>query len=159
MAGRTSSRFVATEEVVAYQLTRDAVTHLIAANATFGALLFADLSQNLSALSQRQSQQELQSLTLSRVDEAFLRPAHFVEMETDILSVVKIFNQHRTSNVLVRDNRSHPPRLGIFTATALQRAILTGTPLDRLPVGQLANFNLITLAPRSEEHTSELQSH
>ena len=150
VAGRTSSRFVATEEVVAYQLARDTVTHLIAANATFGALLFADLSQKLSALSQRQSQQELQSLTLSRVDEAFVRPAHFVDRDTDILSVVKIFNQQRTSNVLVRDTQSVPPRLGIFTATALQRAILSGTPLDRLPVGDLANFNLITLAPSDQ---------
>jgi CBS domain-containing protein len=150
VAGKTSSRFVATEEVVAYQLARDAVTHLIAANATFGALLFADLSQKLSALSQRQSQQELQSLTLSRVDEAFLRPAHFVDVTTDILSVVKIFNQHRTSNVLVRDTQTTPPRLGIFTATALQRAILSGTPLDQLPVGDLANFKLVTLAPSDQ---------
>ena len=150
VAARTSSRFVATEEVVAYQLAKDAVTHLIASNATFGALLFADLSQKLSALAQRQSQQELQSLTLSRVDEAFLRPAHFVDVSTDILSVVKIFNQHRTSSVLVRDAQAHPPRLGIFTATALQRAILTGMALDQLPVGQLANFKLITLAPSDQ---------
>ena len=150
VAGRTSSRFVATEEVVTYQLARDAVTHLIAANATFGALLFADLSQKLSALSQRQNQQELQSLTLSRVDEAFLRPVHFVNADTDILSVVKIFHTHRTSNVLVRDTQSAPPRLGIFTATALQRAILSGTPLNQLPVGQLANFKLLSVSPADQ---------
>jgi CBS domain-containing protein len=31
--------------------------------------------------------------------------------------------------VLVRDRSSDPPRIGIFTHTGLQRAILTGTPL------------------------------
>ena len=150
VAGRTSSRFVAAEEVVTYQLPRATVSHLIAANATFGALLFADLSQKLSALSQRQNQQELQSLTLSRVDEAFLRPVHFVDADTDILSVVKIFHQQRTSNVLVRDPKNVPARLGIFTATALQRAILSGTPLHELPVGTLANFKLLTVSPADQ---------
>jgi CBS domain-containing protein len=143
VAGKVSSHFVAAEEVVAYALARQAVSDLIASNATFGALLFSDLGSKLSALSERKSQHELQALTLSRVDEAFLRPAHFVEADTDILSVVKLFQARRTSNVLVRDTRSMPPRLGIFTATALQRAILDGRPLNQLAVGELANFSLI----------------
>ena len=150
VAGKTSSRFVAAEEVVTYMLAKQAVSDLIASNATFGALLFSDLSQKLSALSQRQSQQELQSLTLSRVDEAFLRPAHFVEFGTDILSVVRLFQAQRTSNVLVRDASVEPPRLGIFTVTALQRAILDGTPLGQLAVGPLANFSLITVNPADQ---------
>lgn len=143
VAGKVSSRFVAAEEVVAYQLAKQAVSDLIAANATFGALLFSDLGKKLSALSARQSQHELQSLTMSRVDEAFLRPAHFVDVDTDILTIVRHFQQSRSSNVLVRDRRSQPERLGIFTATAVQRAILDGRPLDQLPVGDLANFKLI----------------
>jgi CBS domain-containing protein len=143
VAGKVSSRFVAAEEVVAYQLARQAVSDLIASNATFGALLFSDLSNKLSALSERKSQHELQSLTLSRVDEAFLRPAHFVDADTDILSVVKLFQAQHVSNVLVRDRRAEPPRLGIFTTTSLQSAILDGRPLSQLAVGELANFSLI----------------
>ena len=38
VAGKVSSRFVASEEVVAYALEKQAVSELIAANATFGAL-------------------------------------------------------------------------------------------------------------------------
>ena len=147
VAGKVSSRFVASEEVVAYALEKQAVSELIAANATFGALLFAELSHKLSALSERHSQHELQSLSMARVDEAFVRPAHCVDASTDIVSVVRLFQAERTVNVLVRDSRSVPPRMGIFTATALQRAILHGTPLDRLPVGELANFNLVTVRP------------
>ena len=150
VAGKVSSRFVAAEEVVAYQLAHQAVSDLIASNATFGALLFSDLSNKLSALSERQSQHELQSLTLSRVDEAYLRPPHFVDASTDILSVVKLFQAQRTSNVLVRDTQSEPPRLGIFTATALQRAILDGRPLDQLAVGELSNFSLIEVRPSDQ---------
>jgi CBS domain-containing protein len=150
VAGKVSSRFVAAEEVVAYQLAKQAVSDLIAANATFGALLFSDLSNKLSALSARQSQHELQSLTMSRVDEAFLRPAHFVDAKTDILAVVKLFHEQRTSSVLVRDTSQSPQRLGIFTATAVQRAILDGRPLDQLPVGDLSNFRLIEVQPSDQ---------
>ena len=150
VAGKVSSRFVAAEEVVAYQLAKQAVSDLIAANATFGALLFSDLSNKLSALSERQNQHELQSLTMSRVEEAFLRPALYVDFDTDILSVVRIFQEHRSSNVLVRDQRAQPERLGIFTATAVQRAILDGRPLDSLPVGDLANFSLIEVSPADQ---------
>ena len=49
VAEKVSSRFVAAEEVVAYQLAREAVSSLIASNATFGAMLFSDLSNKLSA--------------------------------------------------------------------------------------------------------------
>ena len=147
VAGRVSSRFVAAEEVVAYQLAKRAVSELIASNATFGALLFSDLSKKLSALSERQSRHELQSLTMARVDEALLRPAHFVEADTSILEVVKQFHALRTATVLVRDRSVDPPALGIFTSTGLQRAILHGTPLDRLLVGELANFSLVRVRP------------
>lgn len=150
VAGKVSSRFVAAEELVAYQLAKQAVSDLIAANATFGALLFSDLGAKLSALSQRQAQHELQSLTMARVDEALVRPAHLVEAGTDILSVVRLFQEHRISNVLVRDAQAVPPRLGIFTTTTLQRAILDGRPLDRLAVGELSSFPLVTVRPSDQ---------
>ena len=150
VAEKVSSRFVAGEEVVAYQLAKKAVSHLIASNATFGAMLFSDLANKLSAISQRQSQHELQSLTMARVDEAFVRPAHFVDADTDIVAVVKLFQAERTTTVLVRDHACDPPRLVIFTHTGLQKAILSGTPLAELPVRDLANFSLISVRPSDQ---------
>ncbi len=161
VAGKTSSRFVAQEEVVCYQLARQAVTGLIADNATFGALLFSDLSNKLTALSQRQSQHELQSLTLSRVDEAFVRPASFVSMDADVVSAVHVMQVQRTKCVLVRDESTSPNRLGMFTATTLQRAILNGTPLNQQKVGELANFQLISVRPDDQvgDALASLQRH
>ena len=143
VAGRASSRFVAAEEVVAYQLAKASVNALISRNATFGALLFSDLSNKLSALAQRHSQREMQALTMSRVDEAFMRLAHVVDGGTDIVGVAKVMQAQRTSSVLVRDGE----RLGIFTNTGLQRAIVDGRRLDALAVRDLANFELVTIAP------------
>lgn len=145
MAGRASSRFVAAEEVLAHQLTKAAVSDLISRNATFGALLFSDLSIKLAALAQRHSQREMQALTLSRVSEAFLRPAHVVDGGTDIVGVARVMQARHSSSVLVRDGQ----RLGIFTNTGLQRAIVDGRPLAALPVRDLASFELVTIAPEA----------
>lgn len=146
VAGRASHRFVAAEEVIAYQLARQAVNSLIAGNATFGALLFSDLSKKLSAIAERHSQREMQSLATAKVEQAFLRPAHVVSGDTDIVAVARMFQDLRTTSVLVRCDAAEP-RLGIFTTGGLQRAILDGRPLSELPVREMATFPLITIAP------------
>ena len=146
MAGRASSRFVAAEEVVAYEVAKAAINASISGNATFGALLFSDLSKKLGALAQRHSQREMQALTTSRVDEAFLRPAHIVERATGIVDVATTMQAQRSRCVLLRDGA----RLGIFTSTGLQRAILDDRPLHTLPVRELANFELATIAPEAQ---------
>lgn len=143
VTGRAISRFVAAEEVLAYQLAKVAVNKLISRNATFSALLFSDLSNKLGALAQRHSQHEMQALTTSRVDAAFLRSAHIVDGTADIVAVTRVMNAQHTSSVLVRDGE----RLGMFTNTGLQRAILDGRPLATLPVRDLATFKLVTIAP------------
>jgi CBS domain-containing protein len=147
VAGRVSSRFVASEEVVLYRLARSTVMTLIAGNATFGALLFADLSNKLGALAERRSQHELQSLTMARVDQAYLRAVHFVDADDDVARVARVFHEQRTTNVLVRDTATTPSRLGIFTVTSLPKAIMSGVPLDQLPVRAMANFKLVTIRP------------
>jgi CBS domain-containing protein len=143
MAGRASSRFVAAEEMIAYALARQAVNELISSNATFGALLFSDLSNKLSALAERHSQREMQSLTMARVEQAFLRPAREVDGGTSIVGAATHMQAQRTSSVLVRDGA----RLGIFTNTGLQRAVVDGRALDALPVREFATFDLVTIAP------------
>jgi CBS domain-containing protein len=190
VAGRCGSRFVAAEEVLAYRLPRETVMALIADNDTFGALLFADLSHKLSALTAAQDQHELQNLTLSRVDQAALRPALVVDAATDIVSVARLLQAHKAKCVLVAGLGVGPGSaaaaasvastavapgasgvpgvsgvsgvtgepgalgmpagdalqdLGIFTATGLQRAILSGRELARLPVGELASRPLVTV--------------
>ena len=143
VAGRASSRFVAAEEVLAYELAKGTVNALISRNATFGALLFSDLSHKLGALAQRHSEREMHALTTSRVEEAFLRPAHVVEGSVDIVGVAALMQAQRTSSVLVRDGA----RLGIFTNTGLQRAVLDGRPLAALAVREMATFRLVSISP------------
>lgn len=147
MSGKVSNQFIAAEEVLAYELSKATVNELISSNGTFAALLFSDLSEKLKALSNRRGQHEVHTLSMASIDQAFLQPAHILDADTDVLSVVKLLNQKRLSNILVRDHKSIPPRLGIFTRSCLGRAIVEGTPLNQLQVGQFSNFALITAKP------------
>ena len=150
VTGRSSHRFVASEELLAYQVPRETVMALIAENATFGALLFSDLGQKLSALSQRGQEHELRSLTLSRVEEAYLRPAYVVSGEQDVLSVVRLMHDKEVGSVLVRDESEGPSRLGIFTQSRVQRAVLDGRPLGSMPVREWSHFSLLTISPTAQ---------
>jgi CBS domain-containing protein len=145
VAGKASHRFVAADDGQLWRLDRAAVGELIAANASFGALLFADLSQKLNALSERHGRHELQSLTMARIDQVGVRAALVVDAATDIVAVVRRFTAERISHVLVRDVSQPALALGIFTTAGLQRAILQGVPLDTLPVGSLASRPLVTV--------------
>ncbi|MBC5767129.1 DUF294 nucleotidyltransferase-like domain-containing protein [Ramlibacter albus] len=148
VAGKAASRFVAQEEVLAHLVAREAVTELISSNATFGALLFADLTRKLGAISERAGMQQRQAMALGRVGEAYLRPALTVDADDDVVSVVRVFQQNHTGNVLVRDTRMQPPQTGVFTTTGLQRAVLHGSPLDALPVRDFSTFELVTVTPQ-----------
>src|SRR4030095_8311914 len=120
-----------------------AVSTLISCNATFGALLFSELSAKLGALAQRHSQRELNVLTTSRVDEAFLRPAHVIDGAACMFEVAGAMQSHRTSSVLVRDGQ----RLGIFTNTGLQRAVVDGRPPKTFAGGRMTSFDLVQIEP------------
>lgn len=149
VAGRVSSRFVASEELVLYQLAHATVNELIARNTAFGALLFSDLGHKLTTLAQRTGEHERESLMLARVDQAYLRPSHTVDAAADIITVTRLFHAERTNSVLVRGLHGKAPSdlsgLGIFTTTTLQKAILDGRPLEQLSVGEFASYPVVTV--------------
>jgi len=153
ITGRVSDQFIAVEEVIAYQLAKAAVSELIANNDNFGALLFSDLSKKLNALADRHSRHEINSLSMARVDQAFLRAPYFLNAEDHIFSAVKLFNSKRINNVLVRDQSGPKVRLGIFTSTSLTRSLLEEKPLTELKIGDFSNYNLVTV--NSSDHLSD----
>ena len=142
VAGRVASRFTTDSKVQAWQLAHATVQELIARNSTIGALLLSGIGAKLGALAHRAEQHERQSLTLARVEEAYLRPAHTVDAALDVVSVVELFQAQHTTSVLVSGMAGG---LGIFTSTTLQRAILDGRALHTLAVGELASCPVVSV--------------
>jgi CBS domain-containing protein len=147
VAGRSSHRFVAADEVIAHLVPGAVVQSLIAENAHFGALLFAELGDKLGVVASRASVHEMQSLTLSPVKDAFVRPVSRIDADADVLQAVRRLRADDARALLVSDARCTPPQLGMFTHTAVQHAVLDGRPLTDMAVREFARFPLITVRP------------
>lgn len=141
MAGKVVGRFVAVEEAIVYLIPEATVKRLIAANISFGALLFSDISQKLRALSERRTQRELHSIMLSRIDQAYVRVPVYVQEDRSVFDVAQTLDREQLNHVLVE--ATAPGGLGIFTTTDIRKIILSGEDPKLTPVGQLTTWELI----------------
>ena len=150
MAGRASGVLQALDEVQAWQLPGSAARALIAGNALFSALVFADLSHRLSATAENRKNHEFLSLMMVRVRDAYLRKPFFVDGGLDLVSVCRLLSEQGQSNALVRDIQDGVERIGMFTTTDLRDALLRPVPPHELAVRDVAQFTLVSLPPDAE---------
>lgn len=151
MAGRTTSVLTALDEVMTYMLPQSTLRELMAGNSQFSALLFADISRRLSAVSEGNKSREFLSLMMVKVRDAFIRKPYFVDGGTDLVSVCADLSAHKLTNALVNDTGPDgQPRVGMFTTTDLRDALLHPTPPHRLTVREVARFDLIAVPPDAE---------
>jgi CBS domain-containing protein len=151
MAGRTTSVLTALDEVITYQLPQATLRDLVASNSRFSALLFADMSRRLSAVSEGNKSREFLSLMMVKVRDAFIRKPYFVDGSTDLVSLCAQLSERGLTNALVNDTDANgQPRVGMFTTTDLRDALLRPTPPNALPVRDVARFDLIAVTPDTE---------
>jgi CBS domain-containing protein len=147
VAAHASHLFTAAEEVIVYQVPRDLLLRLIALNSAFGALLLSDISKKMKALDERRSQRETHALMMTPLEQAFVRPAQFVEETLDVYQVAELLEREHLTHVLVR--RVGSEEVGIFTSTDVRRALLSSRSPHQLPVGELTTWSLIEAQYRS----------
>ena len=150
MAGRASGVLQALDEVEAWQLPAAAARALIAGNALFSALVFADLSHRLAAAADNPKSREFLSLMRVRVRDAYIRKPFFVDGRLDLVSVCRLLSVQGLGNALVRDTQDGVERIGMFTTTDLRDALLRPVPPDQLAVREVAQFTLVSLPADAE---------
>lgn len=151
MAGRTTSVLTALDEVITYLLPQATLKELVARNSAFSAMLFADMSRRLSAVSEGNRHREFLSLMMVKVRDAFIRKPFFVDGSTDLVSLCRLLSERGLTNALVRDTAPDgTTRVGMFTTTDLRDALLRPEPPHQLAVRELARFDLIAISPDRE---------
>ena len=145
MAGRCSGTLQAMDAVQAWQIPKATVQGLVADNAGFATLLFADVARRLAATAQNGNDREVLSLMMARVGDAYIRKPHFVDGSLDIVSVCRLLAEQGRTNTLVRDNTGGVERIGMFTTTDLRDALLQPVPPGQLAVARVAQFELVTV--------------
>lgn len=151
MAGRTGNEFTALDGVSTFRLPLTTLRELIAGNSRFSALLFADISRRLSAATEGNQRREFLSLMMVQVRDPFVRKPFFVDGSLDLVSLCAQLAERGLTNALVNDTGPDGlPRVGMFTTTDLRDALLRPQPAARLPVREVARFDLISVTPDTE---------
>ncbi|MDR3370103.1 putative nucleotidyltransferase substrate binding domain-containing protein [Rhodoferax sp.] len=150
LTGRHPATTTALDEVMAWQLPKDILLRLLADNARFSALVFAEVARHLISDSDADQNREMMSLMLVRVKDAYLQKPLYVDGQQDLVSVCRILSEKKMTQALVRDMLEGHERIGMFTTTDLRDAILKPIAPNALLARDVARFDLITLPPDAE---------
>jgi CBS domain-containing protein len=141
--GRSGSAFAAGEETLCYLLPRQVALDLIQANPRFAAYFYLELSRKLDAMAREAEDTSVGSLMRARVSDLNLYPASFVDAADTIETAGRRMRDVDSNALFVRDGE----RIGLVTGMNLSKAlVLDRTPLEA-PVGPLAHYTVVSLAP------------
>jgi CBS domain-containing protein len=141
--GRCRFDLVVEEEAICYALPVDELLELTANNKAFAEFFYRDLSLRLEALAARQTIRELQPAMMARVREAYVQAPLYVDAATSVYDAATLMKANRAASLLVREGGS----TGIVTGTDMRDAVvLERRPVDT-PVGEIATWELVTIAP------------
>jgi CBS domain-containing protein len=141
--GRSRSDLVVEEEAICYVLPVDELLELTANNKAFAEFFYHDLSLRLEALAARQTIRELQPVMMARVREAYVHPPLYVEAATSIFEAAGRMKANKATSLLVRGDG----RTGIVTGIDMREAVILGRRPVETPVGEIATWQLLTIAP------------
>ncbi len=139
--GRSQHGFVAQGVCSCYTMPARLFLTLTRTNLAFRDFYQADLAHKLDDLVTIQQQREAGSFMLARIGEGDICPPVFVATSTTLHDAAVTMKTQNTTALLVKQR----DKVGIFTARDVrERSLLAGMP-DSTAIGELANYNLITL--------------
>ncbi|TVR61945.1 MAG: cyclic nucleotide-binding/CBS domain-containing protein [Candidatus Competibacteraceae bacterium] len=143
LEGASPHRFIASEPTRCFQLPRAAFLRTVQAYPQLATFYRQGLSQRLAALRAAGESQEQAAFTVAKIQDVYLHPPVFVGADASLHEAALAMKANRTHSVLVQRGED----LGIITTTDLRDAALVRRqPVDQ-PVGPLASYSLIGMAP------------
>lgn len=143
MHGAAGEDFIAAEETLCYLLPKAPLLGLIADNPGFAAFFYAEVSRKLEAFAAERQVSGVDSVLHARVADAQRDPAVFIDAARSIADAGRLMQERDINALYVRDGE----RIGIVTGMNLAKAlILRHLSLDT-PVGEVASYDVISIAP------------
>jgi CBS domain-containing protein len=133
--------FLARDETLCYAIPRKVTLDLIKANPRFAAFFYREISQKLDELANDEETRRYGSLMYAKVDELFLHPPAFLAASDTIEAAGHLMREINSNALFVRDGE----RIGIITGMNLSKAVVLRRQSIETPVGQLANFDIVSV--------------
>jgi len=141
--GASKHSFVVSEPTRCFLLPRPAFLRAVQGHSALAAFYHQKISQRLATLSETGDSRDLSSFILAKIQDAYIHPPVFVDAGSSIHGGALAMKAHKTNSVLVQ----YGDELGIVTATDLREAAIIQRRSVNEPVGPLATYELIDMAP------------
>ncbi len=143
LEGASKHSFVVHEPTRCFLLPRSVFLRAVQSYPALAAFYDQRISQRLATLTEAGDTRDLSSFTLARIQDAYIHPPVFVDANSSIHATALAMKAHKTNSVLVQNG----DELGIVTATDLREAAIIERRSVDEPVGPLATYELIDMAP------------
>jgi CBS domain-containing protein len=141
--GRSQHTFVARGPCRSYRLPAQPFLAMIRSNPTLGDYFYEHITRKLDALVTVQQQREAASLMMARIGDGVLRPPVFIGPDAPAREAVELMKTRHSSALLIKRGE----QIGIFTSRDVREKLVLARLPDTTPVGDMANYELITLEP------------
>ncbi|CDH46759.1 conserved hypothetical protein [Candidatus Contendobacter odensis Run_B_J11] len=143
LEGNSKRRFVVDEPTRCLQLPRPLFLDVVQTYPQVLNFYSQKISQRLAAMGEAGQNQEMAAFTVAKIHDAYIHPPVFVTADTSIHQAALAMKAHKINSLLVnRDDE-----IGIITATDLREAAIVQRQSVDAPVGSLASYELIGMAP------------
>ena len=139
--GNTESTFIVAEDLICYELPKEAFLNLLQDAEPFQNYFMQDFITKHQNLKERQHQNELTPFMVSRVDEIYLHTPCFAEVKASIKDALRTMADQKADVILVRDGE----KTGIVTDTDLREKVLLAGKSTQDAIGEIATFGLVTI--------------
>ncbi|MCC9000155.1 MAG: DUF294 nucleotidyltransferase-like domain-containing protein, partial [Candidatus Contendobacter sp.] len=143
LEGNSKRRFVVDEPTRCLQLPRPLFLDAVQTYPQLFNFYSQKISQRLAAMGEAGENQEMAAFTVAKIHDAYIHPPVFVTAETSIHEAALAMKANKINSLLVKRD----DEIGIITATDLREAAIVQRQSVDAPVGSLATYELIGMAP------------
>lgn len=135
--------FIVSEDAHCLLLPRPAFLRTVHNYPSLAGFYQQKISQQLALLGAASGNHDLSAFTLAKIRDAYIHQPVYVDAASTIHQTALAMKAHKTNSVLVQNGEE----LGIVTATDLREAAIIQRRSVDEPVGALATYELIEMAP------------
>jgi CBS domain-containing protein len=140
MYGKTKSTFKVNEDLICYELSKDAFLKLLEENDRFKRFYLQDLSDRLQKLKIQEYANDMSGFMVAKVNELYLHKPCLVSENTSIIDAISRSIEYKTSTIIVETANNE---YGIVTDSLLKKDVLLQNLDLNQPIKQIAKFPFI----------------
>ena len=141
--GASKRSFMVNEPTRCFRLPRERFLQTVRNYPEFAKFYDLRITQRLAVGRDAEDLRELSAFTVAKIGDVYIHPPIYVTAETSIHQTALAMKANKTNSVLVRWG----DEIGIVTATDLREAAIVQRRSLDAPIGTLATYDLIGMAP------------